>query len=311
LEADRMRTLAVTPENVENQRQTVMEERRQRVDDAPYGQASVRIGELSYRCFAYAHPVIGYWDDLHAATLDDVVAFHARWYRPDNAVLALTGDLDPDEAIAQVEALFGDIAPGGPRPSPDLGEPLRTSAVKERITDPLARLPAVMVNHLAPDFDHPDFYTYELIETLLFQGTSSRVHRRIVLEEAAAVQVSGGYDCHRGPSSFGLFAAVAAGGDLDRVVALYQEELDRIATEPVPDREIEKALNQLRSGRVFGLENVLGRALQLGRSVLYHQDAAWEERYLDRVAAVTRADILRVAARDFSAPRVELQVVPA
>jgi len=311
LEADRMRSLAVNEENFENQRQTVMEERRQRVDNSPYGQAFIRINEISYDNWAYAHPVIGSWEDLEAASLDQVQAFHRTWYRPDNAVLAISGDLDTDEVMDLVHALFGGIPRGSDRPRLDLREPVRAADVRATIADPLAQLPALFINHQVPSYGDPDFYTYEVIETLLFRGPSCRLYRSMVVDEPVAVQVSGGYEAHRGPSIFGLFAVAPQDGDLERMESLYTGALRRLAEEPVSEEELEKVLNQLKSARVFGQESVLNRALALGRSVLYHNDAHWEEHYLERVARVTAEDVLQVVQRDLLGPKVVLAVEPA
>jgi len=311
LEADRMRALALSEENFENQRSTVMEERRSRVDNTPYGLGYLRFGELSFSCFAYAHPVIGTWSDLRAARYEDALGFHRRWYRPDNAVLALAGDLDPDEAMALVQAYFGDIEPGGDRTEPDLGEPPRQAAVEETMESALAQLPAIFLSHPAPPVWDPDFYVYEVIETLLTSGPSSRLYRRLVVEEAVAVEVNGGYEAHRGPSLFAAYLVSPRGGDLDRLAGLYLAELARLAAEPVTRAELDKVLNQLRTSRMLGQESPLQRALALGRAALYHGDPAWEERYLARVAEVSPDDILRVAARDLRADRVvRLNVVP-
>jgi len=308
LEADRMRALAVTPENFENQRQTVMEERRQVVDNRAYGPAMVRLGEISFDCWAYAHPVIGSWEDLDAAQFDEVVDFHRTWYRPDNAVLVLTGDFERKTALDQINALFSNIPPGGDRPVPDLNEPRRVAPKTESLVDPLAELPCVLVNHQAPDCRDPRFFTWEVIETLLFRGPASRVWRRLVIDESIAIHAGGGYEAHRGPSLFGLSAVVPRGGDIDRIVKAYHEELARLATEPVSDEELDKAYNQLRSARIFGQENVLNRALGLGRSALYYNDSSWEEAYLSRVRAVRAADICREAATMRMDNRVELRV---
>ena len=168
----------------------------------------------------------------------------------------------------------------------------------------------MFINHQAPTYGDPDFYTYEVIETLLFRGPSSRLYRRMVIDDPVAVQVSGGYEAHRGPSVFGLFAVAPQGGDLDRVEVAYLEELDRMAQDPVSEEELHKVLNQLRAGRIFGRESVLNRALALGRSMLYHNDARWEDHYLERVARVTAQDVQAVVQRDLKAPSVVLAVEP-
>jgi zinc protease len=312
LEADRMRALSVNEDNFENQRQTVMEERRQRVDNSPYGEAFVRIGEISFSCWAYSHPVIGSWEDLENAQLDSVQAFHRTWYRPDNAVLTVTGDFDFDEAMDWIHRLYGGIPAGGERPVPDLDEAPRTGPCHERIEDPLAQLPAVLVNVPAPPYSDPDFYTYEVIETLLFRGPSSRLYRRLVIDEGTAVQVSGGYEAHRGPSLFGMLGVAPIGGDLAAISGVFFDELVRLHREPVSEDELHKVLNQLKVARVFGRESVLNQALALGRSVLYHGDPHWEDTYLERVARVTPEDIVRVAQRDFD-PNIQvvLEVEPS
>jgi predicted Zn-dependent peptidase len=311
LEADRMRSLAVTEENFENQRETVMEERRQRVDNSPYGAAFVRLGELSYENFAYSHPVIGSWEDLENAKLEQVQDFHGLWYRPDNAVLAISGDFELEYALDVIHDFFGDIQAGGNRPNPNLDEPVREQSTRERVTDGLAHLPAVFINHQAPPYGDPDFYVYEVIETLLLRGPSSRLYRRMVIEEGSAIQVSGGYEAHRGPSLFGVFAVLPRDGDMGAFTESYLEELQRLVTEPVSEDDIQKVCNQLHSARIFGQESVVNRAMSLGRSVLYHNDAHWEERYIERLLRVQPEDIQRVAARDFRTDRCTvLEVVP-
>jgi zinc protease len=310
LEADRMRSLRVDHDNFEHQRETVMDERRQRVDNAAYGEAGVRFGELSYGCWAYAHPVIGYWEDLEAASLADVQGFYSTYYRPNNAVLAISGDLDRAEALGLAREYFGDIPAGPPPPPPDVAEPAREAEVREVLIDKRARLPAVMCNLQAPGFGDPDFFAFEVLETLLYRGPSSRLYRRMVIDEHLAVQISGGYDARRGPSLFSFSAVAPAGRSLDPAVDAWREELARIAAEPVPGEEWEKAVNQLRAGRVYALEGVLRRALSAARSALYLGDPGWENHYLDRIAEVTPGDVQRIARRWLSGPMVRLDVLP-
>jgi zinc protease len=222
----------------------------------------------------------------------------------------LAGDFQTDDALDLVHALFGGISAGGQRPPVDLSEPPRTADRRGSLTDPLAQLPALFINHQAPPYGDPDFYTYEVIETLLFRGPSSRLYRKMVIDEAAAVQVSGGYEAHRGPSVFGLFAVGPQGADMGRIEALYTEEIERLARTALDESELEKVLNQLSAARVFGQESVLNRALALGRSMLYHNDPQWESHYLERVARVTAEDVMAVVQRDLQGHKVVLEVTP-
>ena len=312
LEADRMRSLQVTPENFENQRQTVMEERRQRVDDAPYGQAMVEFGEASWGKWAYGHPVIGYWEDLEACTYDEVVAFHRAFYRPNNATLVVAGDMDVQATLETIKAWYGDIEPGERPAYKDVQEPRRGAPVHLQTSDKLARLPALFVNHQCPGFGHPDFYAFEVIETALVRGPSSRAHRRLVVEEQLAVQISGGYDAKRGPGLFRLAAVTGAEGQLEPIRRAWQEELTRFAEEPMGEEEFVKVSGRLRSASVYGLEGVLGRALQLGRAALFCGDPDWENRYLDAIAQVRPQDLQRVARRWLDEQtQVSMEVRPA
>ena len=311
LEADRMRSLAVDEENFENQRQTVMEERRERIDNSPYGVASVRLGELSYSNFAYAHPVIGYWDDLENAEFSQVQAFHQTWYRPGQAVLALAGEVDIDESMALIEAYFGDIAPGEPPPIPDVSEILRKEPKTELLADPLARLPAIFLNHQAGGYGSSDFLGWEVLEAILFMGSSSRLYRRLVVDESAALQIGGGYECHRGPGLFGLQAVTRDIESLDRVRLLYREELERIAYEGVGLEELNKVHNQIRAAAIFGQQSPLNRAVRLSQDVLFHDDAEFLEGYLHSVTTVDSDDV-QARARGFLERDnlVDLRVIP-
>ena len=183
--------------------------------------------------------------------------------------------------------------------------------VCERMSDAQAGLPAVFANHPSVPYGDPDFYVYEVLETLLFRGASSRLQRRLVAETRSAISLKGGYEAHRGPSLFSLFAVLPEGREPATVVEAYSAELERLTQECVSSDELEKVHNQLRANRVFGRVEIISRANTLARAVMYHNDAHFEDRYLERVLRVTPEDILRVARRDFDPnARVVLEVMP-
>ena len=299
LEADRMRSLNLTQASFENQQQTVLEEYRERVEQAAYGRAHGRIMEISYDSYGYGHPVIGYKQDIEQATLETVSSFYRTWYGPDNAVLAITGDVDPIEALDWAEQLFSGVQRGEPRAPLTFDQSPRMLPVSERIKDSKARLPAVFVNHPSVPYGDPDFFVYEVLETLLFRGASSRLQRKLVTETGIALNLRGGYEAHRGPSLFSLFAILPAGADPASVVGAYTAELELLTREAVTMDELDKVRNQLTAYRLFGHQSLISRANSLGRAVLYHNDVQFEERYLERVLRVEPDDILRVARRDF------------
>jgi predicted Zn-dependent peptidase len=311
LEADRMRSLAITPATLENQRATVLAEYRERVEQSPYGRAHGRISEISYSEFAYGHPVIGSRETLETADITAVERFYKTWYRPDNAVLSIVGDVDPEAVLDTVYGFFADISRGGDRPVLQFAESQRMLPVCERMSDAQAGLPAVFANHPSVPYGDPDFYVYEVLETLLFRGASSRLQRRLVAETRSAISLKGGYEAHRGPSLFSLFAVLPEGREPATVVEAYSAELERLTQECVSSDELEKVHNQLRANRVFGRVEIINRANTLARAVMYHNDAHFEDRYLERVLRVTPEDILRVARRDFDPnARVVLEVMP-
>src|SRR5512140_2080158 len=156
LESDRMRSLAVTAENLENQRQTVKEERRLGLDNQPYGKTGERLSELAYDAFPYKHSVIGSMADLDAATVEDVRSFFRTYYAPNNATLALVGDLAPAETPAKVKKYFGDIPRQAPPAPVDFTEKPQTAERRERIEDKLARLTRVDIVYKIPPGNAPD-----------------------------------------------------------------------------------------------------------------------------------------------------------
>jgi zinc protease len=175
LEADRMKALAVTAANFENQRRTVIEERRQNYDNRPYGRSSELLPELVFDNFANAHSTIGAMADLEAFTFEQAVRFHAAYYTPNNCVLALVGDISPEHALARIEHFFGGI-PGAPRPAaPDVSESEPESERRRTTVDPLARLARVDIAFQIPAANTPDFQALQLLTHVLSGGQSSRL----------------------------------------------------------------------------------------------------------------------------------------
>src|SRR5690606_35028081 len=158
LEADRMRSLEITQEKLDNQRHAVQEERRLRIDNQPYGRAIERLGELLYDNFAYQHSTIGSMEDLDAASVEDVAQFFKTYYAPNNAVLSLVGDFKPKEAMRLIDKYFAPIPRQPDPPRVDLKEPAQTAERRETIMDPLARLPHAFIVYKTLPGNTPDQY---------------------------------------------------------------------------------------------------------------------------------------------------------
>src|SRR6476646_8087417 len=186
LEADRMRSLAITKDNLDNQRNAVQEERRLGVDNQPYGKSNLEIDNLGYDTFAYKHSTIGSMSDLNAADLKDVQEFFRIYYAPNNAVLTLVGDFDPADATAKIKKYFGAIPRQPAPPQPDMTEEEHTGERRATIYDPLARLPQVLMAYRIPPGNTAENYTAQVLADILGQGESSRLYQRLVKEKQLA-----------------------------------------------------------------------------------------------------------------------------
>jgi len=312
LEADRMRSLAVTQENFENQRTTVMEERRQRIDNQPYVPSMLRINELAYSDYwPYAHSTIGDMQDLVDAPLEAVQDFFDTYYAPNNAVISISGDFDPIEAMALVEAYFGSI-PARETPSFDVPPPAKqVSEQTETMYDANATLPAFHLAYHIPRSRTPDHYALEMLALVLGDGESSRLYQRLVKRDEICQQVAVGTDDRRGPDLFSVWAVMSSGHQPQAAQEIIYEELRAIAEGGVTERELEKAKNRVSAAFVFGLQSNMARSQQLAEFELYWGDANLLKLELDHYLAVTAEDIKRVTVQYFDATnRTVLDVLP-
>ncbi|HET8780889.1 MAG TPA: pitrilysin family protein, partial [Pyrinomonadaceae bacterium] len=200
LESDRMRSLKVTQENLDNQRSAVQEEKRLRYDNQPYVTAFLRMNELIFVNPANAHSTIGSMEDLDAATIDDVREFFRIYYAPNNAVISIVGDFDSAEARALVEKYFASIPAQPVPPGVDVSEPENVAIRDEVFSDPLAPAPAFVLGWKVPARRTREFYALSLGGTLLFEGDSSRLYQNLVKGDESVISIEGGLDERRGPS---------------------------------------------------------------------------------------------------------------
>ncbi len=297
---ERMARLRVDEENFAREREVVKEERRLRIENAPYGEAlGITLDTLLNDWRPYDHPVIGSMEDLNAATVEDVRAFYRRYYVPNNATIVVAGDVTVDQVRELAERYFGDI-PRGPDMA-TLPEPTPTPRTdgERRLTveDKLATLPLIAMGFNIPPHDHPDTYALQLLSSIFSTGESSRLYRRLVDDERAALQVASGLNSRVGPGSFMFYALPNQGVSTDRLEALVAEEIERLQAEGITERELQKARNQLRSGQIMGRQTVYARSGSLHHFRRYHGDPAQINRDLDRYMAVSADDIVAVARK--------------
>jgi predicted Zn-dependent peptidase len=312
LEADRMRALAINKENLENQRQAVKEERRLGMDNQPYGQADEKVDELVYDNFAYHHSVIGSMADLDAASVEDVQQFFKTYYAPNNAVLALAGDLDTNDTLARVKKYFGAI-PRQPAPKlPDLTEPAHNEERRATIEDKLARVPRLDMAYRIPGGGAADTRALSVGSSILGGGESSRLYQKLVKEKEVATQVFSGIDTRVGTSEFGISVMVRPGKDPQEVEGLVSEEIARLAAEPVSDKELAKARIAIRRGQVSSRESQLNIAITLADDAALYDDPNRINSEAEKRLAVTAADIQKAAKAYLrTSNRVVVVSVPA
>ena len=317
LESDRMGYLidSMSPARVDAQRDVVKNERRQSVENRPYGLAEGQVlTEMLYpEGHPYHWPIVGYMDDLTAASYDDVVAFFRTYYAPGNASLVVAGDLDPAKARALVEKWFSDVKTGAPVTPITIPGVSLTGVQKKTITDRV-QLPRLYLAWLTPPSLSPADAALDMVADVLAGGKNSRLYKRLVYDMRIAQNVSA-YQNSQGLSSYFLIRATPLPGhttaELQQVI---DEEVEKLKAEPPSDHEVQRAVNQIEASFYDRMERVggfSGKADQLNRYYTDTGNPDWFNEDLARYRALAPVDV-RAAAQAFlpADRRVELTVVP-
>jgi predicted Zn-dependent peptidase len=290
-----MRSLAITKDNLDNQRNAVQEERRLGVDNQPYGQSDEVQQGLLYDNFAYKHTVIGSMEDLNAATVEDVAQFFKTYYAPNNAVLTLVGDFNSKDAISRIKKNFEKIPRQLNPPAVDMTEPEQKAERRATVDDGLARAIRLDLAFKAIAGNTTDFYALQVLSNVLQGGQSSRLYQKLVKEKEQLTGVFGFMDEKRGPGAFYVQATLKPGVKVGDVEAGIYQEIERLKKEPIADWELQKAKNSTRRAFINNLQNSLSRAINLSQYAVYYNDPGLINTRLDKVNAVTKEDVQRVA----------------
>ena len=311
LESDRMRSLNVTQENLDNQREAVKEEKRLRYDNQPYVNGFLRLFEMSFKNPANAHSTIGSMEDLDAATVEDVREFFRIYYAPNNAVLSVAGDFDRDEIGKLIEKYFATI-PSQPNPPPvNVEEPEEVAEREGVYVDKLAPVPAFALGWKIPERRLPAFYALSLASHLLFEGESARLYQKLVKGEESVVQIQGGIDERRGPSGVFIVVIPKPGEEGTQIRDSIFKEITDLATSGPSEEEMEKLRNNLFNGSVRSRQSSLYRSQQLAEFALYDGDPELFNTDLQNYLDVTPAQIRDAVARYLDNDnRVLLEIVP-
>jgi zinc protease len=300
-EADRMGSLNVNEKNFPSERDVVKEEYNTSVLAPPYGRLFYAIDKNSFTVHPYHRPTIGSKEDLDAATLEDVRAFHTTFYRPDNAVLIVVGDFDQQQLDAWVDKYFARVAkPSAPIPRVTAKEPARTSERRFNEMGPNVPLPAVAITYLAPPVSDPDADALRVAESILGNGESSRLYQSLVYTQQVAAEAFASANLRQDPGIFVLGAILAGGKKPAEGEAALLAELKRMQSEPVTKAELDKAVNQLVANALRERETNSGKAFAIGNAAVIVGDAKRVNTDIERLQAVTAADVQRVMKKYFS-----------
>ncbi len=320
LEADRMRGLAVTQENLDNQRDAVKQERLMSFDNQPYATALLeRWPELAYSNWQNTHSLIGSFEDLDAASVEDVDAFFHTYYAPNNAVLVISGDFDPEEARRLTEDYFGDI-PAQPQPRrPALDEPSPAPPAQGRVVDALAQVPGLVLGYPGPARRSADYFTLVLLDILLTAGESCRLFQALVKEKQSVIQFEASLGWpfastmdYREPGRYSIFLLHNPAVTAEELRRQVEAEFARLASDGVGEAELERARTMIRSSRVAQMQSCLSRATTLGRYMLFDGEPDLINRDMQRLLEVSADEIQDLARRLFRPDEIAvLHVVPA
>ena len=257
LEADRMRSLDISRENLDNQRNAVQEERRLRLDNQPYGRTFEVLQNLAYEN-SYKHLPIGSMEDLNAASVEDVAQFFKTYYAPNNAVMAIVGDVDTKACLARVRKYFESIPSQARPPSVDMSEPPQTAERRQTVEDPLARLTRLDVAYKIPDANSPDLEPLQVLSLALGGGRSSRLYQSLVRDKQVAAQTGTAVGENRGPGLFQVFIAVTPG----KAVSDVEDGVERAARGGQDGRARGLGARQGEKRRAPGLHQLDGQLVR-------------------------------------------------
>ncbi len=298
LESERMLQAKVENVGIETQRQVVKEERRQRIDNQPYGTVLEESMKRAFRNHPYKWPIIGYMEHLDAAQESDYKQFYADYYVPNNATLSIAGDINVADAKNLINNYFASIPKKADPYRPKIVEPALGGEVRDTIFDNI-QLPAVIQTYRIPAQGTPDFYAVTMLSQLLSQGESSRLHKALIDQQQKALFVGNFPLSLEDPGVSIAFGICNGGVDPKEVEASMDAEVTKVQNELITEVEFQKLRNQVENDFISTNETVQGIAESLANYHTYFGEANLINTEIDRYMKVTREDIQRVAKKYF------------
>jgi zinc protease len=294
LEADRMANALLGDTYFEPEKKVIQEERRLRTDDNPASALSEAAGAVAYTVHPYRRPVIGWMDDIQNLSRQDLVDFYKLYYAPNNAFIVVTGDFSTEEILAKIKSAFEKIPRGAEPPKVRAEEPPQRGERRVNLKKE-AELPFILMYYHAPNLKSPDNYALDLLSVVLAGGRSSRLYHALVYQKRIALSIDADYSgVSIDPTGFSVTAQLMPGKEPAEVEREIDGLLEKIKSELISERELQKAKNQIESSYIYAQDSIFGQAMKIG---YYESAAGWRmmDAYLDGIRRVTREDIRRVA----------------
>jgi len=294
LEADRMANALLGEQYFEPEKKVIQEERRLRTDDNPGSALSEVAGAVAFMVHPYRRPVVGWMEDIEKLTRQDLVDFYKLYYAPNNAFVVVVGDFSTDEILPKIRSAFGKIARDADAPKVSVQEP-EQQGERRVILKKEAELPFLLMFYHAPNLQSADSFALDVLSVVLAGGRSARLYHELVYEKRLVRGVDADYSrVSVDPMGFSITAQLLPGIQPANVEREIYGSLEKIKSELITERELQKAKNQIEAAFIFDQDSIFGQAMKLG---YYEITGGWRQldTYLDGIRKVTREDIRRVA----------------
>ncbi len=299
LEVERQANLAINQGNLDSETEVVKEERRMRVDNSNFGRLIEQLTALAYQQHPYQWPTIGWMSDLDSITLEDCITYYKTYYSPNNTLIVVVGDVDPDETYNLVKKHYRKLRAGPPIPQNITREDEQKGERRAEFYKP-AQLPWIGLAYHIPEETHEDAFVLDVIDNILSGGESSRIHKDLIYDKELALFAFTAADLRIDP---GLFYVIAGDVKPDHTPSEVEDavkaQLRILAEELVSDDELQKAKNQLEADFIFGLQSNFGKGAQIAMSQIFTGDPYYFEKVVDKYRSVSKEDVMRVAGRYF------------
>ena len=296
MEADRMKGVNVDEKNFQLEKQVVIEERRMRTEDDPVSFMTEAALAATFEAHPYQWPVIGWLHDIESISLEDYQNYYHRFYQPNNCTLVVVGDIEPQEALKVIEAVFGDLPAGPEPPQVTAKEPQQFGERRVQVHRE-AQFPSLLMSYHAPNWQDQDAYPLELLDRILSQGRSSRLYKELVYKQKLALEAGAEYNLDTtDPFVFMLFGQPMPGKTVSQLEAALNAEIKKMQTELVSDTELQKAKNQTTASFYMALDSIFYRGMLLGRTATVGNWTLLKE-FIPKIQQVTAEEVRRVARK--------------